>query len=428
MQDSSTIGREAKLRRGRQTPDDSGVEGASPAPSGGDGLEQPVARGDASPSTRRRAVGAPARAPQAAAPAPVIAAVPAGGAFSVTIPLTITVTLGQAGAVAPTPATTPGARPSGAGEEALGLDPDWSTRRGYDPGFLGVDVPLPKLSAALAADTVEVPAQYQRSGNPFVLDYHHYSVAMCKSRCFAWYSAANIDGRRKSRQAMPKRSGDVWHIDPRIDDPDNPQIQCGNELYATAQTDRGHLTRYLDVAWGATLDDAMFAAADTFHFTNCCLQLSGFNQGKDRWQGIESFLLERFAREQERLMTVITGPLFRDSDPVYQNEYMSYSIPIPLEFWKVCVLRRKDGTLAATAFVMGQQDVKKLPGFEERFDVTATQRTIAEIESLTGLDFGPLRKHDHFAAGGAPGTLESAGLDDVRRKIRPLTGLHDIVL
>ncbi len=31
-------------------------------------------------------------------------------------------------------------------------------------------------------------------------------------------------------------------------------------------------------------------------------------------------------------------------NPIYQNPEMEYSIPIPLEFWKVCALVRKDGS------------------------------------------------------------------------------------
>jgi endonuclease G len=408
-------------------PDSQGTEGGASTPPGDDGLEQPIAQGAASPAARRRS--SPRRGEVTAPPPPPPAAPPAAsaGAVSFTVPLTITISIGQPIALAQitTPVST---APIPSTEEALQVDPDWSDRRGYDPGFLGVTIPLPRLSKAMEADSVEVPTQYRREGNRFALDYHHYSVAMCRSRAFAWYSAANIDGRAKSRPALPKRKGDKWHIDPRIDDPAAPEFQCGEELYAGQNTDRGHLTRYLDLGWGATVDEALDAMADTFHFTNCCLQLSGFNQGKDRWQGLEMFLLERFAREEQRLMTVITGPIYRDSDPVYQNESMGYSVPIPLEFWKVCALRRKDGTLAATAFVLGQQDIAKLPGFEASFDVTATQRTIVEIESLTGLDFGPLRDHDHFAAGGAPGTLEAAREGGVKRSFRPLVSLGDIVL
>ena len=71
---------------------------------------------------------------------------------------------------------------------------------------------------------------------------------MNRKRRFAWYSIANIDG--KVRPTLPKRKDDEWFIDPRIDNPDSPEFPGGEKLYATAKTDRGHLTRYLDVAWG----------------------------------------------------------------------------------------------------------------------------------------------------------------------------------
>jgi len=53
---------------------------------------------------------------------------------------------------------------------------------------------------------------------------------------------------------------------------------------------------------------------------------------------------------------------------------------------------------------------------------------ISELEELTGLDFGALTKHDHFAAGGQPGTLEISRPDGDKRRIKPITELTDIVL
>lgn len=430
MPDQTTPTPAAAVTDGQHSPDDQGTEAGGKTSAAVDGVENPIGQGAAAPATRRvavRSVAAPlpnAPAPNAAAPVGVAA----GAGVSFTIPLTVTVSLGAAmpAAVTPVQPVPPGPALPGLvpGAEALQVDPDWSDRKGYDPNFLGVNIPLPGLSAAMQADTVVVPEQYRRQGNQFALDYHHYTVAMRQSRCFAWYSAANIDGRASMRPKLPKRSGDKWHLDERI----NTDFQCGEELYVGDNTDRGHLTRYLDLGWGNDQSEALAAMADTFHFTNCCLQLSGFNQGKARWQGLETFLLEKFARENDRLMVVITGPVFSDSDPVYQNDSMNYSIPIPLQFWKVCVLRRVDGTLAATAFVMGQQDITKLAGFEAAFDVTATQRTIQDIEQMTGLDFGPLRQHDHFASGGAPGTLEVGGDGAAKQRVRPLRGTGDIVI
>jgi endonuclease G len=350
---------------------------------------------------------------------------------SITVPVTITVSLGGAAAPALTiaaPARPGSAEPVASGDgritEAVVIDPDWTTREGYDPHFLGVEVPMPVLSAAMKAKTVEVPAEFRKGSDKHTLHYHHYSLAMHKQRRFAWFSAAIIDGDH--RFSLPDRD-DKWFIDPRIDPVKPPKFQCGEELYATASTDRGHLTRYLDVAWGATRAEAIAATNDTFHFTNCCLQLSGFNQGKSRWQGLEIYLLENKARKEKRRMAVMTGPVLGKHDPVYRNPNMSYSIPVPLQFWKVCALERADGTLSVTGFVLGQQDITSLPGFEEKFDVTATQITLADLEHRTGLGFGALKQHDHFAAGGAPGTLE-VDRPEGRQKIRPLNTFEDIVV
>jgi endonuclease G, mitochondrial len=126
---------------------------------------------------------------------------------------------------------------------------------------------------------------------------------------------------------------------------------------------------------------------------------------------------------------VITGPVLLDSDPRYKNEFMNYTTRIPVAFWKVCCLRRQDGSLAATGFKLGQEDITDLPGFEEKFDVIAAQVTIAELAELTGLNFGVLTQHDHFAEGGDPGTLEIAKPEGGgKRKIKPLDDFTDIVM
>jgi endonuclease G len=300
------------------------------------------------------------------------------------------------------------------------VDPDWSTREGYDPEFLDIRVPLPTLSAAMLANTVEVPAQFRVNGEKHVLAYHHYSLAMNRKRRFAWYSAANVDG--KVRPTLPERTDDEWHIDPRIDSADAPRFQCGEDLYATKKTDRGHLTRYLDVAWGKK-KEALNALADTFHFTNACLQLSEFNQRQSRWQGIEQFLLERKAKKDKMRITVITGPIFKSNDPKYKNKFMDAPVRIPLEFWKVCALIRDDGTLSATAFILSQDDITSLPGFEAFLDVTEVQTTIRNVEQRTGLKFPVLRDNDHLAGGGALGTLELEG-----QTVIPLRSFEDIVV
>jgi endonuclease G len=307
-------------------------------------------------------------------------------------------------------------------EEALVVDPDYSNRPGYDPSFLEtIDVALPRVSKAMEQDTARVRSDAQKNGDPFELAYYHYSVYMNKRRRTAWFSAANIDGDH--RPDIGKRRGDRWYADPRI----LRSEQIGQEAFEPG-IDRGHLTRRQDTAWGSDVASATLANNDTFHFTNCSLQASPFNQGKDRWQGLEQFLLEHHAKKERRRLVVITGPLFAANDPVYKNDRMNYSVRCPLQFWKICVLIRRDGTPSATGFVLGQEDIQNLPGFEEAFDVAATQIRVADLEERTGLDFGDLKKFDHFAAGGVPGTLELPGVEGRVRRAKIVRNGSDIVV
>ena len=288
---------------------------------------------------------------------------PAAGATSETatltlnVPLTLTVAFGHPGEAAAVARAVVAAdeAPEDAGlVEKVEIDPDWSRRSGYDPRFLGVDVPLPGLSAGMKKDTAKVDEEYRKDGDEFELAYHHYSLKMNKRRRIAWFSAANVDGDR--RYNLGKRQGDRWFKDPRIGE----DAQLGQEAFESG-IDRGHLTRREDVAWGGTMGEARTATNDTFFFTNCSLQAAPFNRGKDRWQGLEQFLLEKHAKPGKRRMAVMTGPVLRPRDPRYQNDEMDYAVRCPLEFWKVCVLVREDGSVAATAFVMGQEGDRGTP-------------------------------------------------------------------
>lgn len=315
----------------------------------------------------------------------------------------------------------------------LPVDPDWNSREGYQRHFLGkdangnlFDVPLPRLSEHLEKDSVVVPKRYRaRDGDPYVLPYHHFSVAFNKRRRTAWFSAANIDGDHPIKVV---RKNDRWRIDDRIDDPENPIYQMGEELYAKARTDRGHLTRFLDVAWGESDGEAISAVADTFHFTNCTLQLDEFNQGRGRWQGLERFLLEEKARRENRRMCVFTGPVFSAHDPSYRNEFMSYSTKLPLCFWKVCAIERHDGEVAAAGFILGQPDVTELPGVEAEFDIVAAQISIRRLAQLTRLDFGVLTGKDFFDSGEDPLTLDQVPNPGGAFRVRRLRTIADAVI
>src|SRR5581483_2876836 len=219
------------------------------------------------------------------------------------------------------------------------VDPDWTSRNGYDSEFLGPEIPLPQLSGAMLEQSAVVLPEFRRQGDPHLLAYFNFSVIVNTARRTAWFSAANIDGDR--RFDLGKRAGDRWFPDARI----ARDAQLDRSAFELG-IDRGHITRREDVAWGDSAEAALKATSDTFHFTNCSLQASAFNRGKDRWQGLEQFLLEKKAKKEKRRLSVITGPVFSDNDPAYHNPVMKYTLQCPLQFWKVCAIVRPDDTLS----------------------------------------------------------------------------------
>ena len=187
----------------------------------------------------------------------------------------------------------------------------------------------------------------------------------------------NIDG--KALVDIP-RSRDRWAYDGRI--PTDAQI--GEFLYADNLLDRGHLVRRQDPNWGAL---AAEANADTFHFTNCSPQMAGFNQ--KNWLDLENYLLDNTRRWEARA-TVFSGPVFAESDINYRG------VQIPAAFWKAVAFLGDDGRPSATAYMIEQsKELDRLTALFGRF--RTYQRSVLQIEHLTGIDFGTLRDYDGFS-------------------------------
>ncbi len=260
----------------------------------------------------------------------------------------------------------------------------YNTRRGYDAGFLGVDVLLPSLSADLEADLAPLA-----QGNGHILKYTHFSLAVSRSRRLALYTAVNIDGAR--RVSLGPRDRDVWYFDPRMD----RKYQSGPDLYSNNPLDRGHLVRRLDPVWG-TRNTAAAANEDTFHFTNCAPQHSRLNQRT--WLELEEFLLDG-ATDFGLRISVFTGPILRPDDMTYRGKFQ-----IPAEYWKVvAMVRQDDGKLSATAYLRTQKRLIEDLEFAFADEYKTYQVPVSRIEALTGLDFGDLRTADPLA--GAEATV-----------------------
>ncbi|RMT89205.1 hypothetical protein ALP39_01225 [Pseudomonas marginalis pv. marginalis] len=244
---------------------------------------------------------------------------------------------------------------------------DLKNRQGYADDFLGsFEVPWPTVAESLAPD-----AQPKR------LDYTHFSITMSRARRLALYVGVNIDG---GKHVDIVRSNDTWAYDGRL--PTDAQI--GEDLYTANGLDRGHLVRRQDPNWG---DEAKTANLDTFHFTNCSPQMSGFNQ--KTWLELEDYILDNTQRWKARA-TVFTGPVFGDDDRVYRG------VKIPKAFWKVVAYLSDDGKPSASAYMIDQS--RELGQLELVFGQLRTyQRSVIQIERLTGIRFGNLADYDGFS-------------------------------
>jgi endonuclease G len=347
------------------------------------------------PQRQHRAVTAPTAAPNP------------NRTVTMTIPLRVTVSLGNPCDPCPPSPARRGTSQSGsvddrsgdiAGEEAR--VEAYSDREGYREDFLGqgAEVPLPSVKAQ-ASDVLK----YDNDGKEdFVLRYEHYSVVMSKKRRMCIFSAVNIDGQLSKKSARV-----AWKWDPRI--PKDQQIM--NECYGSPpKFSRGHMTRREDPGWGDSAT-AKRGNEDSMHVTNTTPQMQAFNA--PIWLALEDYALQH-AREDDMKISVLTGPFLKQNDPEM------YGVKIPQSFWKVIAfIHDETGVLCATGYEMSQ--VNQLQSDEEfvfgPFQSpqlgTATQVSIASIEQKAGLSFGELVDVDPLAAdfesvdGGAPAPLQT---------------------
>lgn len=285
-------------------------------------------------------------------------------------------------------------------------------RRGYNELFLAASVPLPTFDAGTAADVLEFGTDIVGASSRW-LHYHHFSVAMSRSRKFAHVSAANLD--LDTAESVERPSS--WHDDSRLDSEQQIGEKVGLYGDKPFNFDRGHLTRREDVNWGANLEEIEAANLDTHVFTNCTPQHEDFNQDSWSWRAVEEHIARQVAAEYRRV-TVFTGPVFGSEDPEFAG------IAVPMRYWKIIVVRKSPENVRAAAFDFGQEHL-----FSRRFAhaeevdwyerIELSQVTVREIERRCGLDFGELRNAD---------VRNRRLVVDEEVRPLPIRGLHDIVV
>jgi endonuclease G len=213
-------------------------------------------------------------------------------------------------------------------------------RAGYDARFLGTSLPLPKPGRSHQVLDTGLEAN--------ALRYMHFSIVMNESRRLPVFTAVNIDGELKKQL---KRK-DAWGFDPRI----ARQYQVGHaEFYGPAAFDKGHMVRREDPGWGDTEEEASQGEEDSFVYTNAMPQMPQLNQRT--WLSLEDYVLGS-AKTMGFKVSVFTGAVFRDDDPVYQG------VQVPLDFWKVVAMIDADsGELCTSAYMLSQEGMLPREGF-----------------------------------------------------------------
>ncbi len=351
------------------------------------------------------------------------------GNLRILIPVDIKVGAHGVAALAPAAPAAPAALPVQlvdpqvplAIEKVLVNQSNYTKRNGYDPKFLGAaTVPLPKVKSQKPGKV------FRLSGKKAELKYWNYSVVLNQARALAYFSAANVDASsfRGNRDA----EGDTWFRDTRVDALDKA-AQTGAEFYKKQSSfeadralnpfDQGHLTRRSDLQWGPDDETAKRNGDDSYHYTNCTPQHWQFNQNSRAsaatgiWFRLEDAAVASLADGATRLC-VINGPVFdaplckAGTDGRLRLDLKGKRVPdeafggvkIPKQFFKV-IAYVSEQALKAKAFVVTQEDllagISRLRPEEAALtplEIRLYQVRIAELERLTGLDFGPLAGRD----------------------------------
>jgi endonuclease G len=366
---------------------------------------------------------------------------PIAGGARVTVPISFTIAVDGMAAGAGVPAAHAVAAPAPRPQldvappvamektKAPILDPDYDNRTGYDPDFLGIEVPMPTVPSKSKVAKME--------DGKHVIPYQHFSVIVEKNRRMALVTASNVDARASSKEPEPGRDytrkglggfgpndKELWVTDPRI-----PELQHLPDRFFTRDGgafDRGHLVRREDVCFGGSYAEVRRANGDTYHTTNCSPQVADFNQSSKHgiWGELENFILEQADTETYCLFA---GPLLQadDREFVGVDDRGEVRIQIPSAYWKI-VVARAGGELLSFAFLLEQD----LTGVPLEFAVTAewaeSMVAIADLEDWIGnLRFAKaIKDADQFGTVVADEMLRANELSGLRRGRRGLRAME----
>jgi len=251
-----------------------------------------------------------------------------------------------------------------------------TSKTGYDPGFIGVEIPLPGFSENLANDLLQKPSSEAFDPTGAWREYIHYSVATNKARRQPICVALNID------QALTKQTtrSDRWKVDREI----GAEYQLNNEYYRNNDWDKGHMARRSTSAWGLTDKDAQVASNETMYYSNSCLQHKDLNRGE--WKTIEDLVAD-LKDDSNAKVSTFSGPIYGSVD-VPTRFIGSPPAEIPAAFFKVVCFLDRNKVLTTRAFIYLQdgESLKGKQGYTQE-DHAMYKVSTEQVESKTGLVF-----------------------------------------
>jgi endonuclease G len=243
---------------------------------------------------------------------------------------------------------------------------------GYNPEFLGTNIPFPEFSPSLVSSVLKKETLNQE----IYVNYYNYTIVINRELRTPIFNAFNID---QSKLFNVKRK-EGWDIDSRVGN----ENQLNNDYYFANPWDRGHLARRAAIAWGDSKREAQKASDNTFFYTNATLQHENFNQ--DEWLALEDWVL-KLEEDSSDKISVFAGPIFGDFSRSITPPGRETAL-IPSAFFKIICFINKNKELEVRAFIMYQdEEALKDKNGKKIFNYQRYQVTVTEIEKLTGLIF-----------------------------------------
>ena len=150
-------------------------------------------------------------------------------------------------------------------------------------------------------------------------------------------------------------------------DPEVRGAQAYHKDYSNSGYDRGHMAPAADMKWSEA------AMEESFYTSNICPQNRNLNRGD--WKDLEE--LERDWAKEYGAVAIAAGPIYTSKRP---KRIGAHKVAVPDAFFKVLLVGYPDSPKAYGFVFKNEAGSRKLSYY---------QRTVDEVEELTGMDFFP---------------------------------------